>query len=59
MTEYVEVNTVKKLQLLEKIQKLAAIVHSEDLTSHLTATSVVEMRNALDAMTEEYIAAYC
>ena len=50
---------MKKLQLLEKIQKLAAIVHSEDLTSHLTATSVVEMRNALDAMTEEYIAAYC
>lgn len=51
---------MQKLQLLEKIQKLSAIVHCEELNSYnLTAASIIEMRNALDAMTEEYIAAYC
>ncbi|WP_197470748.1 hypothetical protein [Anaerosporomusa subterranea] len=51
---------MQKLQLLEKIQKLSAIIHCKDLNSYnLTAASIAEMRNALDAMTEEYIAAYC
>ncbi|MDU4960557.1 MAG: hypothetical protein E6X17_07825 [Sporomusaceae bacterium] len=51
---------MKKLQLLEMIQKLSAIVHSEELNRYnLTPASIAEMRNALDTMTEEYIAAYC
>lgn len=51
---------MKKLQLLEKIQKLSAIIHCDQLSSYnLTDTSIGEMRLALDTLTEEYIAAYC
>lgn len=51
---------VKKLQLLEKIQKLSAIIHCDELNSYnLTADSLSELRRTLDTLTEEYIAAYC
>lgn len=51
---------MKKLQLLDKIQKLSAIVHCEELASYnLTEESIGEMRRTLDLLTEEYIAAYC
>ena len=55
-----EVTGVNKLQLLEKIQRLSAIVHCDDLSKNvLTADSIGEIRSALDRLTEEYIAAYC
>ena len=50
---------MQKLQLLEKIQKLSAIIHCDDLAGNLTSESLCEMRSVLDKMTEEYIAAYC
>ncbi|BBB92617.1 hypothetical protein MAMMFC1_03312 [Methylomusa anaerophila] len=52
--------TMEKLQLLERIHKLASIVHSEDLKDfNLTEESIQEIRKALDALTEKYITCYC
>lgn len=52
--------TVKKLELLARIQKLASLVHSEDLVQlNLTAESITELKCKLDELTEEYIACYC
>lgn len=49
-----------KLLLLDKIQKLSAIIHNDDISNNvLTAESIREIRRALDQLTEEYIAAYC
>ncbi len=51
---------MKKLQLLDRIQKLAAIVHCKDVADYnLTEESLNEMRRILDEMTELYIAKYC
>ncbi|VBB08686.1 Hypothetical protein LUCI_3964 [Lucifera butyrica] len=50
---------MQKLELLNRIQKLASIVHSEDLTQQLSAESLNDLRRVLDEMTEEYIVSYC
>ena len=51
---------MQKLLLLDKIQKLSAIIHNDEISKNiLTAESISEIRSALDKLTEEYIAAYC
>ena len=51
---------MSKLDLLKKIQKLSALVHSEDLAAYnLSGVSVREIQRCLDEMTERYIALYC
>ena len=52
--------SMKKLELLARINKLSSLVHSRDLDQfNLTAESKQDMQRALDKLTEEYIAAYC
>lgn len=49
-----------KLELLSSIQKLAALVHSEDLDKfNFTEDSIAEMRLALDKLSEEFVLQYC
>lgn len=51
---------MKKVELLARISTLSSVVHSDDLAKYnLTSESINEMRRALDALTEEYIAHYC
>ena len=51
---------MEKNQLLARISKLAALVHSDDLDQfELSETALKEIRIALDSITEEYIATYC
>lgn len=51
---------MKKLELLVRIEKLASLVHSNDLAKYnLTEESMKDIRRALDKLTDEYIAAYC
>ena len=51
---------MRKLQLLEQIDKLAALLHSDDLKElNLTNGTVNEIRQKLDILTEEYIECYC
>ena len=49
-----------KLQLLDRIEKLSVLVHSDDLKEYkLADDSIKEIRVALDKLTEEYISTYC
>ncbi|WP_170233243.1 hypothetical protein [Sporomusa termitida] len=51
---------MRKLQLLEQIDKLAALLHSHDLKDlNLTKGTVNEIRQKLDILTDEYIQCYC
>lgn len=51
---------MSKLDLLARIQKLSALIHSEDLSEYnLTAVGIKELKRRLDEMTEEYIELYC
>ena len=51
---------MSKLDLLTRIQKLSALIHSEDLAEfNLAETSIRELQKSLDEMTENYIALYC
>jgi len=51
---------MKKLQLLEQIDKLASLLHSEDLKEfNFTTGTINEMQQKLDMLSEEYIACYC
>ncbi len=51
---------MKKLELLARIQKLASLVHGEDLVKlNMTEESIKEIKCKLDELTEEYIACYC
>jgi hypothetical protein len=52
--------TVKKLELLARIDKLSSILHSHDLAQfNLTETSIDEMRQSLDELSDKYLAKYC
>ncbi|HWR41580.1 hypothetical protein [Sporomusa sp.] len=51
---------MRKLQLLEQIDKLSSLLHSEDLKElNFTKGTINEMRQKLDVLTEEYIECYC
>lgn len=51
---------MRKLQLLEQIDKLSSLLHSDDLNElNFTTGTISEMRQKLDALSEEYIACYC
>ncbi len=51
---------MKKLQLLEQIDKLASLLHSKDLKElNFTTGTINEMQQKLDMLSEEYIACYC
>lgn len=51
---------MKKIELLSRINKLSAIVHSQDVAEfNLDEQHMQAMRHALDALTEEYIHQYC
>ena len=51
---------MRKLQLLEQIDKLSALLHSSDLKElNFTVGTISEMRQKLDILTEEYIECYC
>ena len=48
-----------KIEMLKRIQKLAALVHGTDMNVYLTDETVAELRQSLDMLTEEYIVRYC
>lgn len=51
---------MEKLELLSRIEKLASVLHSEDLAKYnLPHESIVEMRRVLDQLSENYIIKYC
>lgn len=51
---------MSKIELLSRIQKLTHLVHGDDLSRYaLSESSVAELRQALDKMTDEYIDTYC
>jgi hypothetical protein len=51
---------VKKLELLARIDKLSSILHSRDLAQfNLTETSIDEMRQSLDELSDKYLTRYC
>ncbi len=51
---------MRKLQLLEQINKLSSLLHSNDLTDlNFTQGTIREMHQKLDILTEEYIECYC
>ncbi|WP_169717984.1 hypothetical protein SPSIL_032360 [Sporomusa silvacetica DSM 10669] len=51
---------MKKLQLLEQIDKLSSLLHSDDLQEfNFSAGTISEMRMKLDMLSEEYIECYC
>ena len=55
-----EEKLMQKLELLARIQKLASLVHCEDLAKYdLSEESLQELRSVLDKLTDEYIANYC
>lgn len=49
---------MRKLELLSRIDKIASIIHSDDV-NHFSTAVVTELRMALDELTEEYISLYC
>lgn len=51
--------TVKKLELLQQIEKLSAIVHGEDLPHLFSVDTIKEISFKLDQLSEEYIKRYC
>ena len=51
---------MKKLQLLEQIDKLSSLLHGNDLKElNFTKGTINEMYQKLDSLTEEYIECYC
>jgi len=48
-----------KVELLKRIQKLATLVHGTVMEGYLSDETAAELRQSLDALTEEYIARYC
>ncbi|MDF2571868.1 MAG: hypothetical protein K0R55_3472 [Sporomusa sp.] len=51
---------MRKLQLLEQIDKISSLLHSDDLKElNFTAGTINEMRQKLDMLSEEYIECYC
>ncbi|MGL5512223.1 MAG: hypothetical protein ACRDBM_03160 [Sporomusa sp.] len=51
---------MRKLQLLEQIDKLSSLLQSDDLNElNFTAGTISEMRHKLDILTEKYIECYC
>lgn len=48
-----------KLELLKRIQKLATLVHGTEMEGYLTEECAAELRQSLDALTEEYIVRFC
>ncbi len=51
---------MSKIELFSRIQKLATIVHNSDVMSfNISDESLQDLRNALDNLTNEYIARYC
>lgn len=51
---------MKKLQLLEQIDKLSSLLQSNDLKElNFTAGTINEMYQKLDNLTIEYIKCYC
>ena len=51
---------MSKVELLSRIQNLTNLVNGEDLKRYeLSESSVTELRQALDRMTDEYIKTYC
>ena len=51
---------MRKLQLLEQIDKLSSLLHGNDLKElNFTKGTINEMYQKLDSLTEEYIECYC
>jgi hypothetical protein len=51
---------MRKLQLLEQIDKLSSLLHGEDLKEfNFTTGTINEMHQKLDMLSEEYIKCYC
>lgn len=51
---------MEKSLLLTRISKLAALAHSDDLHEFsLSEQAILEIKGALDTLTEEYVATYC
>ena len=51
---------MEKSQLLARISKLAALVHSEDLHLYsLSEEAINEIKATLESLTEEYVSTYC
>lgn len=50
---------MQKVELLSSIQELSALLSSEKAVSYMTETSVEEMQQALNRMTDEYLETYC
>ena len=51
---------MNKLELLARISKLSALVHSTDLAQYqLSSAAIDEIRSTLDSISEEYVAIYC
>lgn len=51
---------MRKLQLLEQINNLSALVHGNRMNElNLTIGTISEIREKLDKLTEEYIECYC
>lgn len=51
---------MEKLELLSRISKLSSVLHSDDLAKYnLANESIVEMKRALDELSERYIITYC
>ncbi len=51
---------MEKLELLSRIGKLSSVLHGGDLEKYnLTNESIIEMKRALDELSETYIAIYC
>ncbi|WP_371361613.1 hypothetical protein SRRS_29890 [Sporomusa rhizae] len=51
---------MRKIQLLEQINKLSGLVHGNEMNElNLTIGTISEIRQKLDELTEEYIDCYC
>jgi len=51
--------TVKKLELLQRIERLSSIVHGEDFPKLFSEDTTKELCYKLDQLSEEYIKRYC
>lgn len=51
---------MEKIALLNRIQNLSSLIHSNDLVQYNLSDAVIEeMKHTLDEITEQYIASYC
>ncbi len=51
---------VEKIELITRIRALSELLHSDDLHKYsFSEETLTEMKQKLDEITEEYIAAYC